>query len=159
MPWQPVYVDEQAEDNAIKSAPGDSQGPADLARWPPYWTPDTPLAMAPEHNSGYAGPGSNSGTAKDAIYPYALAVSASMFPALPQELSVPPLNGHIQRQKARFEGDLYSATWVCGAGAERAGWCSYCSVWLKLRDSAYWYHMQYTVSIGEQRTIGSIASS
>ncbi|KAK3073405.1 hypothetical protein LTR53_005071 [Teratosphaeriaceae sp. CCFEE 6253] len=152
MPWQPVYANERTKENATKSGPAVTN----LAQWPPYWTSDTPIAIGPDDTFGFPGPGINNDIAKDAVYPYALAVAASMFPSLPQELSVPPFSGHIQRQKARFEGDLYSATWVCGEGAERAGWCNYCSLWLKLRDSAYWYHMQYTVSSRGECTIGSM---
>lgn len=43
----------------------------------------------------------------------------------------------LQLQKPRFEGDLYTAPWVRGESAERAGWCGFCSTWHKLKDSAF----------------------
>lgn len=43
----------------------------------------------------------------------------------------------LQRQKPRFEGDMYTALWVQGEGTERAGWCGFCSTWHKLKDSAF----------------------
>ncbi|CAK1355291.1 unnamed protein product [Cercospora beticola] len=51
-----------------------------------------------------------------------------------------------RRQSPRFAGDEYTARWVRGYGTDRAGWCGFCSSWHKLKDSAYWYHMHYSVS-------------
>jgi hypothetical protein len=59
----------------------------------------------------------------------------------------PPYASHdqgIQRQRPRFDGDVYTASWVRGEGHERAGWCGFCSTWHKMRDSAFWYHMHYS---------------
>lgn len=65
-------------------------------------------------------------------------VSAT-FPLLPQKRSDPPLaTPTLRKQSMRFDEDLYTAAWVCGEGAERAGWCGYCSSWHRLKDSAYW---------------------
>lgn len=44
----------------------------------------------------------------------------------------------LQKQSPRFEHDIYTALWVRGEGVSRAGWCGFCSSWLKLKDSAYW---------------------
>jgi len=52
-----------------------------------------------------------------------------------------------RQQPARFEGDLYTPTYVRGDGPTRAGWCMYCSSWLTLKDSAYWYHMHFAHGI------------
>lgn len=54
---------------------------------------------------------------------------------------------HPRQQPARFEGDLYTPTYVRGDGPTRAGWCLYCSSWLTLKDSAYWYHMHFAHGI------------
>ncbi|TKA78211.1 hypothetical protein B0A55_03768 [Friedmanniomyces simplex] len=73
--------------------------------------------------------------------------AAALFPDLSLNRSSPsPPHGHahMRQQSPRFEGDLYAALWVSGDGAGRTAWCGYCSSWHKLRDSAYWYHMQYT---------------
>ena len=51
---------------------------------------------------------------------------------------------NIQQQKPRFEGDQYTAPFVRGQGIERAGWCSFCCTWHKMKDSAFWYHMHYS---------------
>lgn len=51
-----------------------------------------------------------------------------------------------RRQTPRFAGDEYTARWVRGEGINRAGWCGMCSSWHRLKDSAYWYHMHYSVS-------------
>ncbi|KAF2173132.1 hypothetical protein M409DRAFT_17079 [Zasmidium cellare ATCC 36951] len=52
-----------------------------------------------------------------------------------------------RRQDPRFAGDEYTAKWVRGDRLDRAGWCSRCSTWHKLKDSAYWYHMHYSHGI------------
>ncbi|KAK5173773.1 uncharacterized protein LTR77_002454 [Saxophila tyrrhenica] len=53
----------------------------------------------------------------------------------------------IQQQRARFDGDQYTAAWTRGQGTDRAGWCGFCSTWHKMKDSAYWYHMHYSHGI------------
>jgi hypothetical protein len=53
--------------------------------------------------------------------------------------TVPPDTSGLQRQDPRSEGDLYTAPFIKGEGVERMGWCSFCSSWHKLKDSAYWY--------------------
>ena len=54
---------------------------------------------------------------------------------------------HPRQQPARFTGDLYTPTYVRGDGATRAGWCTICSTWHTLKDSAYWYHMHFAHGI------------
>ena len=68
--------------------------------------------------------------------------------------NTPPAQGllpddplHPRQQPARFEGDLYTPSFVRGDGPTRAGWCVYCSSWLTLKDSAYWYHMHFAHGI------------
>lgn len=64
-----------------------------------------------------------------------------LFQQLPPTRSAPlyaEYDPTLHQQDPRFDGDLYTASWVRGEGAERAGWCGYCSSWLKLKDSAYW---------------------
>lgn len=54
---------------------------------------------------------------------------------------------HPRHQLSRFDGDLYTPSYVRGDGPTRAGWCSLCSSWLTLKDSAYWYHMHFAHGI------------
>jgi hypothetical protein len=54
---------------------------------------------------------------------------------------------HPRQQPARFTGDLYTPTYVRGDGATRAGWCTLCSTWHTLKESAYWYHMHFAHGI------------
>lgn len=66
----------------------------------------------------------------------------------PPAQGLPPSDPlHPRQQPARFEGDLYTPTFVRGDGPTRAGWCVYCSSWLTLKDSAYWYHMHFAHGI------------
>ena len=53
--------------------------------------------------------------------------------------TVPSDTSGLQQQDPRSEGDLYTAPFIKGEGVERMGWCSFCSSWHKLKDSAYWY--------------------
>jgi hypothetical protein len=46
------------------------------------------------------------------------------------------------RQK-RHALDLYTPRWVRGKGHHREGFCEICGVWLKIKQSAYWYHMNF----------------
>jgi len=69
----------------------------------------------------------------------------------PPAQGLPPSDPlHPRQQPARFEGDLYTPTFVRGDGPTRAGWCVYCSSWLTLKDSAYWYHMHFAHGISCQ---------
>ena len=54
---------------------------------------------------------------------------------------------HPRRQPTRFTGDLYTPPYVRGDGTTRAGWCTLCSSWHTLKDSAYWYHMHFAHGI------------
>lgn len=53
--------------------------------------------------------------------------------------------GTIQIRQKRFENDLYSPVWVRGQGIDREGCCPQCrpQLWLKIKQSAYWYHMNF----------------
>lgn len=69
----------------------------------------------------------------------------------PPAQGLPPSDPlHPRQQPARFEGDLYTPIFVRGDGPTRAGWCVYCSSWLTLKDSAYWYHMHFAHGISCQ---------
>ncbi|ORY00639.1 hypothetical protein K493DRAFT_278643 [Basidiobolus meristosporus CBS 931.73] len=50
-----------------------------------------------------------------------------------------------RRQKARFDGDLYTPQWVRYSGQTKEGFCQHCKPgkWLQLKNSAYWYHVQF----------------
>ncbi|ORX87739.1 hypothetical protein K493DRAFT_237297 [Basidiobolus meristosporus CBS 931.73] len=50
------------------------------------------------------------------------------------------------RQPPRFEGDIYTPLWVRGVGKAKEGLCPLCKdrcLWLKIKTSAYWYHLNY----------------
>lgn len=51
--------------------------------------------------------------------------------------------------KRRFEGDAYSPRAVRGKGTSKEGMCPVCDheVWFKIKQSAYWYHMNFTHGI------------
>ncbi|ORX49876.1 hypothetical protein DM01DRAFT_248496, partial [Hesseltinella vesiculosa] len=51
-----------------------------------------------------------------------------------------------RRQKPRHEKDLYTPRWVRYTGQMKQGYCQSCQPvgkWLQLKNSAYWYHMQF----------------
>lgn len=52
-------------------------------------------------------------------------------------------------QPPRSQHDQYTPVWTRGSGSEREGRCAVCQppVWLKLKQSAYWYHMNYVHGI------------
>ncbi|KAI7000134.1 hypothetical protein KC360_g738 [Hortaea werneckii] len=58
----------------------------------------------------------------------------------------------LHEQPTRSPNDLYTAQWVRGERTTRAGWCGYCCTWYRLKDSAYWYHMNYTHGISSSGT-------
>ncbi|KAI9294392.1 hypothetical protein K502DRAFT_292355, partial [Neoconidiobolus thromboides FSU 785] len=50
------------------------------------------------------------------------------------------------QQSPRFPGDEYTPRWVRGVGKSKEGLCPHCNdkeVWLKIKISAYWYHLNY----------------
>lgn len=52
---------------------------------------------------------------------------------------------HLQMRDRRSDSDFYSPVWIRGRGVEREGLCPLCEpvVWLKIKQSAYWYHMNF----------------
>ncbi|KAI9142073.1 hypothetical protein BKA69DRAFT_1018907, partial [Paraphysoderma sedebokerense] len=50
-----------------------------------------------------------------------------------------------REQSLRFPGDLYTPRLIRYEGQYREGYCGMCPEerWLQLKNSAYWYHMQY----------------
>lgn len=52
-------------------------------------------------------------------------------------------------QPPRTPNDQYTPVWTRGSGSEREGRCALCQppVWLRLKQSAYWYHMNYVHGI------------
>ncbi|KAK2855763.1 hypothetical protein FQN49_004864 [Arthroderma sp. PD_2] len=54
-----------------------------------------------------------------------------------------------REQELRFDGDMYTPTWVRGHGNKREGWCGICKPgrWLILKNSAYWYDKSFTHGI------------
>jgi len=51
----------------------------------------------------------------------------------------------IELRRKRFEGDLYTPRWVRGKGGNKEGFCELCvpGIWLKIKQSAYWYHLNF----------------
>lgn len=43
----------------------------------------------------------------------------------------------------RSEDDMYTPKEVRGTGFLRMGRCNICGIWLKIKQSAYWYHMNF----------------
>ncbi|EFQ97986.1 hypothetical protein MGYG_01022 [Nannizzia gypsea CBS 118893] len=54
-----------------------------------------------------------------------------------------------REQEPRFEGDMYTPTWIRGHGNKREGWCGICKPgrWLVLKNSGYWYDKSFTHGI------------
>ncbi|KAJ2724392.1 hypothetical protein GGI07_001993 [Coemansia sp. Benny D115] len=78
----------------------------------------------------------------------------------PRRLSVPDLiptaeeegigpAARPRRQKLRFNSDLYTPMWVRNNGQQKEGFCDTCSPgkWLQLKNSAFWYHKQFSHGI------------
>lgn len=55
----------------------------------------------------------------------------------------------VEMRRLRFPDDLYTPRWVRGRGALREGLCERCSpgTWLKIKQSGYWYHMNFVHGI------------
>lgn len=51
---------------------------------------------------------------------------------------------HLQTDKLRFPGDLYTPRWVRYSGNAREAWCDKCEHggWFQLKNSQWWYHCQ-----------------
>jgi hypothetical protein len=51
----------------------------------------------------------------------------------------------IHLRDRRSEHDRYTPVWIRGRGVEREGLCPLCEpqVWFKIKQSAYWYHMNF----------------
>ncbi|KAJ2809244.1 hypothetical protein H4R20_000239 [Coemansia guatemalensis] len=60
-----------------------------------------------------------------------------------------PSNMRPRRQKIRFSDDLYTPMWVRGSGHQKEGFCDTCTPgkWLQLKNSAFWYHKQFSHGI------------
>lgn len=61
----------------------------------------------------------------------------------------PFLDKDVEMQLPRHPDDLYTPRWVRGKGAEREGFCGMChpGIWLKIKQSSYWYHMNFSHGI------------
>ncbi|ADM11171.1 uncharacterized protein Eint_030260 [Encephalitozoon intestinalis ATCC 50506] len=59
-----------------------------------------------------------------------------------------PWPREIKRQPE--DGDIYKPKKVRGAGKLREGYCGMCNLWLKLKTSSYWYHMNYKHGISSK---------
>ncbi|KAK9893851.1 hypothetical protein P389DRAFT_147429 [Cystobasidium minutum MCA 4210] len=68
--------------------------------------------------------------------------------AIPDDVEDPDL-GAARQQKLRFSDDWYTPEWVRGESAKKEGFCDLCQPgkWLQLKNSAFWYHRQYTHGI------------
>jgi hypothetical protein len=64
-----------------------------------------------------------------------------MAPASPATIKEPK----IIARKPRFDGDLYTPRFQRGMGEAKEGFCGLCTpgIWLRIKQSSYWYHMNY----------------
>lgn len=53
----------------------------------------------------------------------------------------PPIRPPVKWR--RSEDDMYTPKEVRGTGFLRMGRCNICGIWLKIKQSAYWYHMNF----------------
>lgn len=53
--------------------------------------------------------------------------------------------GKVTHKAPRWEGDLYTPRLQRGKGDSKEGYCSLCTpgIWLRIKQSSYWYHMNY----------------
>lgn len=51
----------------------------------------------------------------------------------------------LELRERRSDEDFYSPIWIRGRGVDREGLCPLCdpSRWFKIKQSAYWYHMNF----------------
>lgn len=51
----------------------------------------------------------------------------------------------VQFRQKRSADDQYTPSWVRGHGGKREGLCPHCQppVWLRIKQSAYWYHLNF----------------
>lgn len=58
----------------------------------------------------------------------------------------------IAKKNPRFTGDFYKPTLIRGSGSEREGRCELCNphIWLNLKRSTYWYHLNFTHGISSK---------
>jgi hypothetical protein len=72
-------------------------------------------------------------------------------PSKPDRAAMEPENADMapSEQELRFDGDLYTPTFVRGHGNKREGYCGLCKPgrWLVLKNSAYWYDKSFTHGI------------
>jgi hypothetical protein len=70
-------------------------------------------------------------------------------PPPPEDMNPEDSDMIPHEQDLRFEGDLYTPTWVRGHGNKREGWCGICKPgrWLVLKNSAFWYDKSFTHGI------------
>lgn len=61
------------------------------------------------------------------------------------EPDIPVRASELKYRNRQSDSDYYSPTWIRGRGAEREGLCPRCdpSVWFKIKQSAYWYHLNF----------------
>ena len=107
---------------------------------PPASKHDSFVEQIPEHTHGCDRPALHSSD----WYPSS-ELPPDLFAGVRKDRLDPPtsqVGGKLRQQSPRFKDDLYTATWVRGEGAQRAGWCGYCSSWHTLKDSAYWVSLQ-----------------
>ncbi|KAM0683586.1 hypothetical protein MDAP_001156 [Mitosporidium daphniae] len=75
-----------------------------------------------------------------------------LFPSCLNQEQILESTSSIYKKTPRFSGDLYKPSFVRGSGSEREGRCELCSppVWLNLKRSTYWYHMNFTHGISSK---------
>jgi len=147
--WQATGVDHVYRTLSADAVEVVDHGPRDSLSWSMldvYWTQELTHRTAPKLDPG--GLPFESIAVKPVNNPAQNVSVASLFPDLSLDRSTPLAQAsRIRRQSPRFEGDLYAALWVSGEGADRIGWCGYCSSWHKLKDSAYWVR---TMALSDQ---------
>jgi hypothetical protein len=104
--------------------------------------------LQPQQHTQYPLPSTPNATSQQHYFPPQQPQQQSPSSNAPPTHDHPPSSPlHPRRQPARFTGDLYTPPYVRGDGATRAGWCTLCSSWHTLKDSAYWYHMHFAHGI------------
>lgn len=63
----------------------------------------------------------------------------------PETNTICTKDDNVCMRRIRHDQDMYTPRWIRGAGAMREGLCELCQPpqWLKIKQSAYWYHMNF----------------
>ncbi|KAI8930007.1 hypothetical protein BC831DRAFT_395616, partial [Entophlyctis helioformis] len=109
------------------------------------------LALSPfQQDPATSASGSGSGSATPTQGTPVACAGTAIGSAAAEHEGSDPQGDDPREQKLRFPDDAYTPQWVRGQGPHKEGLCSLCPSpgrWLQLKNSAFWYHKQFTHGI------------